>query len=49
MTWAAPGQFIQGSGEPSRPDSNIDHRRVLNLMTYFDQTGQDSADQRRSR
>ena len=20
----------------SRPDSNIDHRRVLNLMTYFD-------------
>lgn len=23
----------------SRPDSNIDHRRVLNLMTYFDRQG----------
>ncbi|MFN2509906.1 MAG: DUF1287 domain-containing protein [Pyrinomonadaceae bacterium] len=23
----------------SRPDSNIDHRRVLNLMTYFDRKG----------
>jgi uncharacterized protein len=23
----------------SRPDANIDHRRVLNLMTYFDRQG----------
>ncbi len=23
----------------ARPDSNIDHRRVLNLMTYFDRQG----------
>jgi len=23
----------------SRPDANIDHRRVLNLMTYFDRKG----------
>lgn len=23
----------------ARPDSNIDHRRVLNLMTYFDRKG----------
>lgn len=23
----------------NRPDSNIDHRRVLNLMTYFDRQG----------
>lgn len=23
----------------TRPDSNIDHRRVLNLMTYFDRKG----------
>ncbi|MCM3873715.1 MAG: DUF1287 domain-containing protein [Pyrinomonadaceae bacterium] len=27
----------------SRPDSNIDHRRVLNLMTYFDRQGKDLA------
>ena len=27
----------------SRPDSNIDHRRVLNLMTYFDRQGKNLA------
>lgn len=27
----------------TRPDSNIDHRRVLNLMTYFDRQGKSLA------